>query len=347
MPQSIRRTQSSNAQASVLILDDDDLVRRTLKRVLEPEGYACWEARSAKEAAVVLAKHPVDVVVLDLELPDRHGLDWLEEYMGENPEGAVVVVTGSLEPELAQATMRAGAIAHLSKPYEVDDLRDRVADAVATQRGGSRMRMRAAPALDSMTSHSRILIERMVTATHLRDGETPSHVIRLREMSTLLARQLGMRDDRATAIGDAARLHDVGKIAIPDAILHKPGLLTDQEREIVEGHALLGAEILSDMGLPELALAERVARSHHERWDGYGYPDKLRGADCPIEARIVGIADVYDSLSHRRVYKAAWAPERVTAFIAENRGRMFEPRLTDAFLDLLPELTKIRLANPD
>jgi len=191
------------------------------------------------------------------------------------------------------------------------------------------------------------LAERLVMATSLRDGETGEHVLRMRETSTILARELGLGHEESIAIGQAAVLHDVGKMAVPDGILRKPGRLTPEERRSMEEHTVLGARILHDQNLPELALAETIARSHHERWDGAGYPDRLCGEACPFPARIVAAMDVYDALSHARVYKPAWEPERVRELFVNERGRAFEPRIVDALLNVLPDLERTAAKLPD
>jgi putative two-component system response regulator len=180
----------------------------------------------------------------------------------------------------------------------------------------------------------------LAAASEAKDGATGDHVRRLQRYSYALAKALGYPEKEAVAIGRSAVLHDVGKLHVPDEILKKPGPLTDQERVIMQGHTLSGEQILHDQ--PYFAQARRVARSHHENWDGSGYPDRLAGEAIACEARIVHLVDVYDALTNARPYKLAWEPDEAMAFLAKEAGKMFEPAAVAAFAGIEREMRVAR-----
>jgi putative two-component system response regulator len=182
------------------------------------------------------------------------------------------------------------------------------------------------------------VLERLAAAAEYRDDDTGQHTHRVGTLAADLAKVLGLPAEQVDLVRRAAPLHDVGKIAIPDSILLKPGRLTPEEYTVMQAHALVGARILSGGRSPLVQMAERIARSHHERWDGTGYPDRLAGEQIPLEARIVAVADVYDALTSDRPYRPAWPRERVLAEIAQGAGTHFDPRVARAFLDLAGEL---------
>ncbi len=182
----------------------------------------------------------------------------------------------------------------------------------------------------------------LAIASEAKDVDTGSHVRRMRRFSQMLAEELGLSPSDSDRIGWSAVLHDVGKMHTPDRVLKKPGPLTPQERARMEQHTLAGERILKPS--PFFAQASRIARSHHENWDGSGYPDALAGDQIPLESRIVHVADVYDALTHSRVYKSAWSKEEAVEEILRNRGRMFDPQVVDAFhrLEQIGQFDRIR-----
>jgi putative two-component system response regulator len=184
------------------------------------------------------------------------------------------------------------------------------------------------------------LLEQQSVAAELHDDTTGEHCYRVGRLASILAREYGVEEDVCYLIDLAARTHDIGKLGVPDAILLKPGKLTAEERAIMEAHTTIGASLLAKANVPQMYIAEEIAKHHHERWDGSGYPAKLKGASIPLAARITALADVYDALTHVRPYKRAWTAEESLREIAEQRGRHFDPELTDLFLRLVPRLRK-------
>jgi putative two-component system response regulator len=184
------------------------------------------------------------------------------------------------------------------------------------------------------------LVEQQAIAAERLDDTTGEHCYRVGRLASLLGKEVGLEDDVCFLIDLAARLHDIGKLVVPDAILLKPGKLTPGEREIMETHTVAGWEILGKTDIPQMHIAQEIARHHHERWDGTGYPDRLRSTAIPIAARVSALADVFDALTHKRPYKEAWPVADALAEISRLRGRQFDPDVTDVFLDLVPRLQR-------
>jgi HD-GYP domain-containing protein (c-di-GMP phosphodiesterase class II) len=190
-------------------------------------------------------------------------------------------------------------------------------------------------------------IFRLGVAAEYRDKETSNHIKRVSEFSVHIGSRLGISGEELEYLRWGAAMHDCGKLGIPDAILHKPGALTDEERSTMEYHTLIGALILKGGSNPLMNASQVVALSHHEKWDGSGYPRKLSGEDIPLYGRIVALADVFDALASRRVYKPAFPMDKVVSIITTDRGRHFDPGMVDILLDQLEELNRIRLAHLD
>ncbi len=184
------------------------------------------------------------------------------------------------------------------------------------------------------------VMERLAVAAELRDDSTGEHSYRVGRLASLLAKSLGCNADMIFMIDIAARLHDIGKVGIPDGILLKPDKLNASEREVMKTHTTIGAQVLAQSQIPHMQMAEEIARCHHEWWDGNGYPSGMAGEDIPLAARITALADVYDALTHKRAYKHAWTEDSALTEILALRGRQFEPRLTDAFLALISSLRR-------
>lgn len=187
----------------------------------------------------------------------------------------------------------------------------------------------------------REVIERLARAAEWRDDDTAQHVRRVSEISCLIAREAGLDDEQCRLIRDASPMHDLGKIGVPDNILLKPGKLTLEEFELVKQHSTIGADILHGGTTPTVRMAEIIARWHHERWDGTGYPDGLKGEEIPLPARIVAIADVFDALTSRRPYKEAWPMIKAVEAIRSLAGTHFDPRLVECFLSVLPDVAEV------
>lgn len=338
----------------VLVVDDEPTLRRGVCKLIEEAGYRALEADCLSAARKQLALGDVDVVVLDIGLPDGNGLSLLNQYAPLRGEVPTLVFTSSRERGDLQAALEQGAAGFLAKSTDSFTVRAQIEIAVrqaADRRAAARDRDALKSSLAGLVSRwhglPRGLAQGFCSAWDLRHIETGAHVRRIGAYSEVLALALGYTQDDATMLGEVAVLHDIGKIVIPDAILCKPGPLTPAEFEIMKRHPAEGARLLRAGAHPFFDQAAIVAAWHHERWDGSGYPDRLRGEECPLDARIVAVADVYDALGQARCYKAAWSPEQISAYFAKSSGTQFEPKIVDALFDSLPRLRELAVEYPD
>ena len=341
--------------ATVLIVDDDPQNLSLLGELLRPE-YLVLAAHSGQRALdLVAAGATPDVILLDVMMPGLDGYGVLEQLQARAPGNAVPVIfiTALDAAEDEHRGLSLGAVDYLTKPInpaitlarvrthvELKRARDRLADDNAYLEAEVARRMEENLLIQDVSIHA------LARLAEIRDVETGNHLHRTQEYVRTLARLLAPHPrfaatlDPATidVIAKSAPLHDIGKVGVPDQILHKPGKLTPAEWEIMKTHATLGAEAIAQAerdalrSLPVLAYAKDIARHHHERWDGTGYPDALAGDAIPLAARLMALADVFDALISRRVYKDAFTPAEARAIIAAGRGTHFDPDIADAFL---------------
>lgn len=314
--------------APVLVVDDDIRVRKSIRHTLRSWGCQVSEAGDGSEALKILRAGSSYIVLTDLDMPVMDGFDLMTRIQEERLSASVIVVSGMAHEEIIDETLRRGAVGYVQKPFRLPELKSQLTYALRK----AKLENEAA-----MGSHGRALVARefsrlFILTSDLHHVETGSHIRRIGRFSKLMANLLDCPAAFAEELGEAAVLHDIGKLAIPDAILKKPGPLTPEEFEIMKTHPVLGGQILSGSTDPLLRLAHTVALRHHERWDGNGYPGKLKGDECPLAARIVGIVDVYDALSEKRVYKEPWPQEQIRDFFKEKRGSAFEERLVDTLI---------------
>ena len=337
--------QPEERDGAILIVDDEPANVRLLERLLEREGYARVVGTNDSSLAVELFRaYSPDLVLLDLRMPPPDGHAVLEQLRAELSPGEIlpiVVLTGETEPESKKRALGAGAADFLGKPFEPFEMLLRVQNLLRTrhlylelQARNRYLEERVLERTADLARAQAEMLERLAQAVEARDGETGEHTRRVGENAALLARAMALPPERTELIRRAAPLHDVGKIGIPDTILLKPGPLTPEELAVVRTHTTIGAKILSRGDSALVQTAEQIALSHHERWDGAGYPKGLSGGDIPLEGRIVAVVDVYDALMHDRPYRIRWDAERVRDTISREIGRHFDPAVASAFLDL-------------
>ena len=337
----------SITQATVLVVDDEESNVRLLRRMLARAGFTDVRATSdPREVAALVAESEPDVVLLDLHMPERDGFQVLEDLApytrGTGTKGVplpVIMLTGDSSPAVKRHALALGAKDFVAKPFDAPEVVLRINNLLETRHLHLVLQKQNATLEATVQERTRALeeaqaevLERLATAGEFRDDDTGGHTQRVGERAGRLARSLGLPTAQVELISLAAPLHDVGKIGIPDSILLKPGKLTPEEFAVMQSHTTLGAAILAGGRTALVRMAERIARSHHERWDGAGYPDGLTGEAIPLEARLVAVADVYDALTSDRPYRLAWPLDRVVAHIREGSGRHFDPSVVAAFL---------------
>ena len=330
--------------ARLLVVDDEASNIRLLQRILERAGYTKVRGTvDSRDVESIVDEFNPDLVLLDLHMPHMDGFAVLKQ-LGPRVTGAgylpVLMLTGDATPEAKRGALSLGAKDFVAKPFDASEVLLRIRNLLETRLlyralekdNGALQSMVKARTRDLDDSQVEI-VERLAKAAEIRDDDTGRHTQRVARQSALLAEALGMDERFIELIRRAAPLHDVGKIGIPDSILLKAGKLTAAEMEIVRSHTVIGAKILSGGHSDLVKMAERIALSHHERWNGSGYPQGLRGEEIPLEARIVGLADVLDALTHRRPYRPASPMEEALAEVIKERGIHFDPALVDALMD--------------
>ena len=346
--------EQGSLSGRVLIVDDETSVCEVIRRTLVKSGLTCATAANGDEACQHLHNHPVDLITLDLRMPGRSGTELLRDLHEEFPDIAVVVLTGGTDVENAVSALTLGASAYLIKPFHLTELVFHVKQGLERRnliferrRYTEGLEERVAQQTTAIRDAHEETIRRLVNASMHRDEETGTHIRRVGLCSEIFARSLGWSSTDTAMIRMAAPMHDVGKIGIPDSVLQKPGKLTKEEFDVMKSHTTIGASLLADSESPILQLAERIARSHHERWDGAGYPDGLSGTSIPPAARVVAIVDVYDALTHDRVYRSAMPEAQALEILREGRGKHFDPDMLSVFLRILPEIREVRWRNPE
>lgn len=336
------------SEARLLVVDDEPFVRDLLARWLKDEGYACLTADGPAAARHCLERQAVDLVTLDIRMPGGSGLDLLNQIKERWADTAVLMLTAEDNTDSAIRALTAGACGYLRKPVDRQEFRIQVRNGLERRRLVIENRDYTHGLEDKVREQTLALrraheetIYHLLKASLYRDEETGAHIKRTGWYSELLAGAIGWSREQVDLIRHAAPMHDIGKIGIPDAILRKPGSLTSDEFAIMQTHADIGATMLDGSESPALLMAREIALCHHERWDGSGYPAALRETAIPEAARIVAIVDVYDALSHDRVYRPAMCESDVLSIMRRGRGLHFDPFLFDAFMSVLPEMRAI------
>ena len=319
--------------APILIVDDEPANLALLRQILAPD-YPLVFARNGTEALAAAIKHRPALILLDIEMPDMNGYTACRRLKA-NPETEsipVIFVTSLSEIGDEAAGFEAGAVDYIIKPVSAPTVRARV-----------RTHLSLVSAKQLSQSYNDA-IYMLGEASEFKDTDTGTHIWRMAAYSSALAAAAGWSKEDCLQLELAAPMHDIGKLAIPDAILHKPAKLDAQEWATMQTHSEVGYKILSKSAAPLLQMAATVARCHHERWDGLGYPQGLAGEAIPEMARIVSIADVFDALSTKRPYKDVSPLERVVQTLKDSAGTHFEPRLLAHFLGILPQILEIKAA---
>lgn len=330
-------------ESRVLVVDDQRENVMLLEHVLELSGFTDVHGTtdSGEVLAVCVAEEP-DLLLLDLQMPPPDGFEvmqQLEPWTRGTTRMPILVLTADSTRESKTRALSSGASDFLNKPFDTTEVVLRVRNLLLTRilarelHGQNLLLERRVRERTRELEEARLeAVERLALAAEYRDDSTGEHAKRVGRLAAEIARRLDLSDATVDLLRLAAPLHDVGKVAVPDAILAKPGPLTADELEAVKLHPIVGGEILGRSRSELLRLSEEIALTHHEWWDGSGYPSGLKGEEIPLPGRIVAVADVFDTLTHRRPWKAAWPAGRALEEIERLRGRQFDPQVVDALL---------------
>lgn len=344
------------SQKTILLVDDSPEILDVLKLILKPH-YAIKVATRG-ELALKLASSGsgIDLILLDVMLPDLDGYEVCRLLKADERtrQIPVIFVTARSDPTDEARGFAIGAEDYVVKPVSAPVVLARVATHLALSDRSRLLEQLVRQRTVQLEQRTRELEEtrlqilrRLGRATEFRDNETGMHVLRMSQYVNLLARRIGLGKNEVETLDHAALMHDIGKIGIPDHILRKPDNLTHEEYEVVKTHCQIGADIIGLHESPLLGTCRTVALTHHERWDGQGYPNHLAGTDIPLAGRLTAVADIFDALTSDRPYKQAWEIDRALEEIAAQRGHALDPVLGTAFLELRPELERVITSYPD
>jgi len=366
-------------QSKVMIVDDEAMNIKILRRLLELEGFTSFVTTSDSPTAVSLIRHEQpDVVLLDLMMPFVSGLDILNEVRGDEAIAfiPIVILTAVTDRETRVRAVELGATDFLNKPIDTSELVPRVWNVLAVKAYQDQLRevnnnLEAAvrQRTAELESSRRDLIHCLARAAEYRDDDTGQHVLRVGRYARLIGQALEMPEELVETLEHAALLHDIGKIGIPDSVLLKPGRLSEEEFAVMQKHPGFGKRILTAYSSEEeravrrhaevgafilevgssriIDMARVIALTHHERWDGSGYPLGLKGTDIPLVGRVTAVADVFDALSSRRSYKKAFPLDECFQIMRDSRGTHFDPEVLDAFLSVRDQVVEVQLQYAD
>jgi putative two-component system response regulator len=334
--------------ADILLVDDAPANLELLGRMLKNRGYSIRAASSGHHALLDARQSIPDLILLDINMGGMSGYEVCEQLKADDKlKGVPVIFISAISEPLDKVKAFAvGGVDYITKPIQMEELNARIRTHLEMRRlqvelEDSNLRLEKANAslehlvdarTQEITEANLAALRMLAVACEARDADTGGHVLRIKNYSERLASQIGLTKREVRTIGLSAILHDVGKIHVPDRILLKPGPLTEQERREMQEHTLIGERILSES--PYFETAQKIARQHHENWDGSGYPDGLRADEISIYARIVHFVDVYDALLQPRVYKPAWSKPQVFGALRAGRGSQFDPEIVDAFFKI-------------
>jgi putative two-component system response regulator len=343
---------------TILIVDDQPTNLQILGKRLQLENYTIMAAMNGKIALEMVEERKPDLILLDIMMPEMSGFEVCEK-LKNNPTSQnipIIFLTAKTDTEDIVKAFNLGAVDYISKPFNYAELLSRIKTHTQLKLLQNNLEWAVADrtkklhnALDELNIiHNQLrgahyeTIKRLARAADFRDNETGMHILRMSYFSRILGEAMGMSRDESEQLQHASAVHDIGKIGIPDGILLKPGKLDHEEFEIMKTHSAIGAQLLSDIDSDLCRLAEKIALTHHEKWNGKGYPNRLSGADIPLEGRIAAVSDVFDALTSVRPYKKAWSVEDAIHLLVQERGHSFDPNIVDLFLQHKEKILEIK-----
>ena len=351
----------------LLIVDDTEEARVFLRSLLEMNGYICAPAANAAEARELLQQQAFELALCDVNMPGESGLSLVRHILAKHPDTATIMVSAMDDTGIANVALEQGTYGYVIKPFEPNEILINIANALRRRKleqenRANREKLEQAVLARTAELRETIVrleqtertlrqtqedvIQRLVMAEELREKGAPGHIQRMSRYCALIAAKLGWANDRCELIRLASTMHDIGKIGTPDEILFKPGGFTPDESRLMQQHTEIGRRILT--GSAELlTVASTIAWTHHEQFDGSGYPRGLVGEAIPLEGRIAAIADAFDSMTTKRVYKQAIPVEQAADVMRLGRARHFDPQLLKLFIDSMDKVLAIRRQYPD
>ncbi|MCK5121932.1 MAG: response regulator [Methylococcales bacterium] len=341
----------------VLICDDSITNVMILSNLLETElNVTARAVTDPRKVIIELQQQEFDLLLLDIEMPHLNGFQVMDQvrkiYCADGLP--VIILTENMNSYTCNKALDSGANDFVHKPFDLCEVKLRSRNLLKVKQS-YKLQKHLNEALEKQVESrtrdlgdaTESLIHRLALAGEIRDNETGQHLVRVGKYARLLGKKLGLPAELYYMIEKAAPMHDIGKIGIPDSILLKKGVLDDEERKVMEGHTKLGAKLLGDHPSLLVQMAASIALSHHEKWDGSGYPNQLNGESIPIEGRIIAIADVFDALTTERPYKKAWSIDDAVNFMQDKAGYFFDPQLIELFVQNIEQFLKIRKAYAD
>ncbi len=345
-------TEEQILKAPVLIVDDQVVNIQLLRLLLRERGYKnVHSTTDSRQALELYRAHKPDIVLLDLQMPNLDGFGVMAQLRQEVSHGYVpiLILTAERDPEVRRRALQSGARDFLHKPFDTIETHSRIRNLIEmhllfrqTQNHAARLESEVEERTRELRATQAEIIHRLGHAAEYKDNETGNHIKRMSMLCRLLAERAGLGYAEQQMLLLAAPMHDVGKIGIPDRILLKPGRLTPDEWQVMQTHAEIGADLLSGSLSPLIGMAHTIAWTHHERWDGSGYPRKLKGEEIPLVGRIAAICDVFDALTSARPYKEPWTVEDAIAELNRGKWCHFDGHLVDLFVGELPEIVRVR-----
>lgn len=329
---------------NLLVVDDTPDNIDILSGILRKD-YKVKAALNGMKALSIASQEPrPDLILLDIMMPDMDGYE-VCEALKANPFTSnipIIFITAKNEEKDEELGLKLGAVDYITKPISPAIVLARVKTHLALYNQNLALEDKVRQRTEEL-QHTRLeIIERLGRAAEFKDNETGLHVIRMSHYSRIMAIEMDFDDDWVDLIFHAAPMHDVGKIGIPEAILCKPGALDDEEWSIMKGHPSIGADIIGEHDDKLLQTAREIALTHHEKWDGSGYPKGLKEGEIPLSGRIIAVADVFDALTTKRPYKEAWPVEKALNLIQESAGQHFDPHIVDVFMKCVPKILEIK-----
>lgn len=350
-------TQEQILNTKILIVDDQKLHVLLLEKILKTAGYInLYSTTDPRQVISIYHNFQPDLILLDLKMPNVDGFQIMQQLKDLKKDRYLPILAISAEKgqEIRLRALEAGATDFLNKPYENVEVLVRIRNMIEIHVLDEQVRsqnkileVRVAERTKELYDTRLDIVRRLARAAEYRDNDTGMHVIRMSQYCAKLGKAAGLSDAQCDLLLTASPLHDVGKIGIPDSVLLKPGKLTPEEWEIMKTHTFIGGELLAGSTSPLMKMAEMIAASHHEKWDGTGYPKGLKGEDIPLVGRICAICDVFDALTSKRPYKQAWSVEDAVTEIKNQSGKQFDPHLVECFLKILPEISTINQAHSE